>query len=67
MDLGKFARDFIIIFLIVSILFWVFDFIKKMFTKETAVAYWAMFLAVSLATYLFSKNIFRILKEKRLC
>jgi hypothetical protein len=54
MDLGKFAKDFIIIFLIVSVLFWVFDFIKKMFTKETAVAYWAMFLAVSLATYLFS-------------
>jgi hypothetical protein len=54
MDLGKFAKDFIIIFLIVSVLFWVFDFIKKMFTKETAVAYWVMFLAVSLTTYLFS-------------
>ena len=54
MDLGKFIKDFIIIFLIVSILFWVFDFIKKMFTKETAVAYWAMFIAVALTTYLVS-------------
>lgn len=53
MNLEKFLKDFIIVFLIVSVLFWAFDFVKKMFTKETAVAYWAMFLSASIATYLF--------------
>jgi hypothetical protein len=54
MNLEKFLRDFIIIFIIVSIVCWMFDFIKKMFVKETALVYWVMFLAVTLTYYLFS-------------
>jgi hypothetical protein len=54
MNLEKFLKDFIVIFIIVSIIYWMFDFIKKMFTKETALVYWVIFLAVTLTYYLLS-------------
>jgi hypothetical protein len=54
MDFGKFLKDFIIIFIIISIIAWMFDFIKKMFTKETAVAYWAIFLTTIISFYIMS-------------
>jgi hypothetical protein len=54
MNLEKFLKDFIVIFIIISIIYWMFDFIKKMFTKETALVYWVIFLAVTLTYYLLS-------------
>ena len=54
MNLEKFLKDFIVIFIIVSIIYWMFDFIKKMFTKETSLVYWVIFLAVTLTYYLLS-------------